>query len=230
MGSEIQPGPEQVIDLLLAAAHKGIQKVVAATVVTFVPAPAPGQLAEASVQPMVMDRRRSGKVEAKPQIPHLPVLFPGGGGWRIEWGLSPGDPVLVVCADEDIHAWLTAMAVPAPPQTGRRHDFSDGLVLPLFGPQSTVAGVPSDLSITGPGGLALLVEGATGIVHLGGESAVLGVARITDTIAADTAMAIWMTAAQTVLAGAAALLALPVPVFPSDFGVVSSASAKVVSE
>ena len=171
MGSDRQPSPEMVVDLIVAAAQRGIQKVSVATVVTFVPSPAPGKLAEASVQPMIMDRRKSGTVEPKPQLPSLPVLFPGGGGWALEWGLSVGDPVLVVCADEDIHAWLDNMKVPAPPQTGRRHDYSDGMVLPIFGPQSSPVGTPSNLKITGPTGVVLNIEGATGIVNVGAEAA-----------------------------------------------------------
>jgi len=67
-------------------------------------------------------------------------------------------------------------------------------------------------------------------VKLGGAAATLGVARLNDLVAADTAMALWITQAQVVLAGAAALLAVPVPTPPTDFGKISDASTKVVSE
>jgi len=63
-----------------------------------------------------------------------------------------------------------------------------------------------------------------------GTAAALGVARLTDTTAAASTMAAWIAQVQVVAAGAAALLALPVPIPPTDFGVVSSASTKVLAE
>lgn len=67
-------------------------------------------------------------------------------------------------------------------------------------------------------------------VNLGEANPTLGVARMTDEVSADTSMLQWLIQAQVVLTAAAGVAGLPAPVFPSDFGIITSASTKVFSE
>jgi len=73
-------------------------------------------------------------------------------------------------------------------------------------------------------GTSTTIEAAS--VKLGGPTATLGVARITDTVGADVTMATWIAAVTAFVNGAAPGTAI----LPSDFGKVSSASSKVKSE
>src|SRR5687768_2157890 len=62
------------------------------------------------VTPMVNRslRRRDGS-RAREELPTLravPVVFPGSGAFFVRWPISPGDEVLIVCAERDLARWL----------------------------------------------------------------------------------------------------------------------------
>jgi hypothetical protein len=78
---------------------------------------------------------------------------------------------------------------------------------------------------------SIVVEVAGGqTIKLGDNTATLGVARQTDSVGADATMTVWIAGVQAVCTAAAALLAIPAPVAPSDFGIISSASATTLSK
>lgn len=79
------------------------------------------------------------------------------------------------------------------------------------------------IELTETGDIVHTVSGESK-VKLGGPGTTLGVARLTDTVAKDTEMAAWMVTAQPLLVAIAGLAGLPAPVFPTDFGVINSAS------
>jgi hypothetical protein len=181
-------------------------------------------------------------------IPNVPVLAMGSPsfGWR---GAIPvGTTGLLVFADAILDQWKSSGG-PVDPAMYERHSLNCGIFIPtlyhggntptidplvdVLGPNDGTAGFEiatgTDKSLRvftdGPNAT---IEAAT-LVNLG-AAATLGVARLTDTVAADTTMAIWIGVAQGLLTALAGMLAVPAPIAPSDFGLISSASTKVKSE
>ena len=184
---------------------------------------------------------------ALPVIQRCPIQYPSGGGANLRGPLAVGSEGWISIADRSLDAWISEGG-PVDPALVQYHDLSDAVFCP--GLRSGAAGqtVPTDRTTLGPeddsagldfaaldGSITLRTEGpqltlesATAILL--GQGATLGVARLTDTVAADASMLAWIAAAQVVLAAAAVLTATPVPIPPSDFGVISGGSAKVSAE
>ncbi len=101
----------------------GVRTALPGDVVKYTPA-----TSRAAVQPA-----RRGKVSGQsfdlPQIPAAPVLWPRFGGVVLVGNLLPGDPVLIVVSDRELDSWLLTGG-PYDPKSGRRHEFTDAMVLP----------------------------------------------------------------------------------------------------
>ena len=182
-----------------------------------------------------------------PVIPNVPVLYPGLTGMQIRGPLKPGTDGLLIVCDKSIDDWIQTGG-PVDATLAGRHKMIDAVFLPglrsgiaavavdpntfFIGAEDQSAGLAVDVLTQA---LTLSTAGPTATIEaqlsiLLGTAAALGVARLTDTTAAASTMAAWIAQVQVVAAGAAALLALPVPIPPTDFGVVSSASTKVLAE
>lgn len=162
----------------------------------------------AQVQPLV--KRRDFAAEQARRMPVLngvPVVFPSAGGYRLTFPLAKGDTVLLVFAHRSLDVWQ-ANGGEVDPGDLRHHDVSDavaivglhdnrhplsdfatdGLVLGKDG-GATVKVTDGAITVDAGSGTVTLkagtvnVEGSTA-VNLGGASAVLGVARMTDTVQA----------------------------------------------
>lgn len=211
-------------------------------------------------QPAVPDTLPNGNPgKVVPVLSERPVWYPGGGGTFIYWPVVTGDTALGLVSDRSLAAWSLSRTpgLPSAPELPHFHQISDTQVLPLTdrpGIPDGDPGLATDLIIGTATGVAIRIAGATGevaittpaatitvavdgtitlegvTVKLGGPAATLGVARLTDTVAADAGMTAWIAQAQVVLAAAAALTATPVPTPPIDFGVIDSSSSGVLSE
>lgn len=65
--------------------------------------------------------------EASPVIPSVPVIWPRGKNFQIVGTLDAGDPVLLICADYDISAWMRSGQL-SDPEDARGHSWGHGAV------------------------------------------------------------------------------------------------------
>lgn len=90
-------------------------------------------------------RRRGGAGEVEvyrpPEIPGVPVLFPGGGDLSITWPLAAGASGLAVFVDRSMDEWLSEGGVESEPQDPRRFDITDAVFIP--GLRSFAEAVPA---------------------------------------------------------------------------------------
>jgi len=196
----------------------------------------------ADVQPSIKCITADGKALTLPQIVECPVAWPRGGGWSMHWNLAPGDTVGILVSDRELDLWMT-QGGQVEPRTTRRHELTDAIVLPGLNTDldPNAAALPTELRLGREDGTATLLIGLDGTVtleaavnvKLGSIGATLANARVTDTTAPGASMTAWIAAAQVILAHPA-ILALaggaPAPAPPSDFGVIASGSAKVLSD
>jgi hypothetical protein len=68
-----------------------------------------------------------------PELPDVPVIFPGGGDYVATFPIQTGDECLVVFSSRNIDNWWQSSGV-QPPMDQRSHDLSDGFA--LVGPRS----------------------------------------------------------------------------------------------
>ncbi len=74
--------------------------------------------------------------EPIPEIPDVPILFFGGGGFRLTFKPSPGDAGLFVCATQDIAPWFTKGTVDKPGDLGL-HKIASAIFIPGLMPFTT---------------------------------------------------------------------------------------------
>jgi hypothetical protein len=128
----------------------------------------------ADVQPLVQalalaeDGTRSAV--SLPVLPAVPVVFPGGGGYRATYPLAKGDTVLLVFAEASLDAWQPRGGVVAPPDT-RRHHLADCVAIAgLHDDAHAWTGAATDAATWGKDGGPQVVARSGGI-ELGGDAA-----------------------------------------------------------
>src|SRR4029077_1835714 len=84
---------------------------------------------QADVQPLIMEAQPqpdgSTVTALLPVVPHVPVVFVGGGGSRLTFGVKTGDPCMLIFASSSLDRWL-ALGGEVDPLDDRHHHLSDG--------------------------------------------------------------------------------------------------------
>ncbi len=92
------------------------------------------------VQPQVKRRIRDEDgapvYELLPWIPSCPILYLGGGGFRLAFKINPGDTGFLLVPSSDIAAWLQTGGVSNPGDVARNH-LSQAIFIPGLVPFST---------------------------------------------------------------------------------------------
>lgn len=189
----------------------------------------------------------------EPPVQDLPVIHPQGGGYGFFFDLRENDPTVVLCLDGPARSYYETGEITTP-QIPNGHQYGTAVAFPggrisssspgeATSPPNAVgectigakdgsstvtfkgAGLPSPAEL---GTMVLSTAGPMASLQLGSDQAVLGVARLTDPVAAA---ATWIAFASAV-AGFINGIAPGTVVIPSptDMGIISGASDKVVTD
>lgn len=178
------------------------------------------------------------EVEAQPVILNdIPVVWPRTTVGYLTFPLIPQDTGELIIQDRGLQQWLNRKAVlPVDPVQAATHTLQDSVFHP--GLHDNI-----DAIIPATDQTATVLHGDT-FIKLG-RAAALGVARLTDKTVSDATMATWITMVTTAVATMAAAFnvappgtpmvtlgpgSVVPPIAPTDFGVISTASAKTSSE
>lgn len=87
------------------------------------------------VQPLLQELQKNDDGTTQPVtlpvVPSVPVVFPGGGGFRVTFPIQQGDIVLLVCADRSIDRWSAGSGgQPVDPVALTRHMLADAFAIP----------------------------------------------------------------------------------------------------
>lgn len=145
----------------------------------------------ADIKPLVKTERG----ESVPVIPNVPIIFPGGGSFRVVFPVAKGDTVLLVFCERSIDGWKERGGEVDPIDT-RHHALSDAVAyVGLRSFNDALADAPTDSMKLGKDGGTVQVECKDDEVEIGGGGAapaqfkgaeivlaggVLNVARATD--------------------------------------------------
>lgn len=185
-----------------------------------------------------------------PPLPNVPVVQWGPPSFQWRGAIPVGTTGLVVFTDSVLDQWKSRGG-PLDPALYERHSLNCGVFMPtlyhgantptinpavdVLGPNDDSAGL--EIATASDKSIRMFTTGATAnvdaatAVQLGNPMGpLLGVARQTDKTSADTAMAVWIGQVQAVCTAAAALLGMSPPTPPTDFGYVSTSSAKVQAQ
>lgn len=98
------------------------------------------------VKPMVKVLTTSGQTVGRAQIIGLPVMQFGGGGMVMLFSLNPGDFGWIKANDRDISLFLQS-GQETPPNTLRKHSFSDAVFIPDVMRGWTLAGEDAENAV-----------------------------------------------------------------------------------
>lgn len=176
----------------------------------------------AEIRPLLMPYREheEGELEAVelPVLVHVPIVWPGGGRFRLTAPLAKGDGVLVVFSEASIERWQKLGGLQHPERDRRRFHLADGVALPGLNADPTVwKGASSSVMTlgheTGPG-VVLSADG----VELGAtdteratEAVILGDTYRSQENEALQALEQHLTSSAGALAAAASSLAAAIP-------------------
>lgn len=83
----------------------------------------------AKVRPLIMVVGTDLQNLSRAEVSSVPVLQIGGGSFMLNFPINPGDLGWIKANDRDISHYKQSLA-DSPPNTYRKHDFSDGLFIP----------------------------------------------------------------------------------------------------
>lgn len=106
--------------------------------------------------------------ESIPMVNNVPVVFPGGGGFRATFPIAKGETVLLLFAESSLDTWL-ATGGEVSPEDVRRHHFSDGVAIPTLRPFSSpwTGASSSDATLGKDGGPQVVLKALE--IHLGAK-------------------------------------------------------------
>lgn len=108
-----------------------------------------------------------------PLLLDCPVMMPRGGGFALTFPVAAGDECLVVFADACIDSWWQSGGVQNQAEK-RRHDLSDGIVIPGLWSQPNKLTIGEGIRLTATAGGASVSVTASGVtLTLGGVSLAL---------------------------------------------------------
>lgn len=117
----------------------------------------------AQVQPLLkcafLDADGARQVESLPLLNNVPIVFPGGGGFRLTFPVKAGDVVLLVFADQSLDRWKSRGGDVDPGET-RPHDLSNAIAIAgLHDLAHAWTGASSDsLTIGNDGGMQIEIR------------------------------------------------------------------------
>jgi hypothetical protein len=83
----------------------------------------------AQVQPLIMVVKTDNTIQARAIVASIPVLQIGGGNFMLNYNLNPGDLGFIKANDRDISLFMQSFTQ-SPPNTYRKHSFSDAIFIP----------------------------------------------------------------------------------------------------
>jgi len=172
----------------------------------------------ATVMPLlkspVVDRYGFVQTISKPLISHVPVVFPGGGGFRITFPVQQNDNVSLIFSDQSLDLWKS-YGGEVDPIDLRIHDIGDCVAFPGLHPDNaawtSVDGSHVQIGKDGSSAAAVALGPNVDALKTGLNTFVgLLSAFMTSTSSAVTAAQI-ATAAGTVVSGLTTLIGTPGP-------------------
>jgi protein gp138 len=83
----------------------------------------------AEVQPLIMVIKTDTTIQARATVASIPVLQLGGGNFMLNFNINPGDIGFIKANDRDISLFMQSFTQ-TPPNTYRKHSFSDAIFIP----------------------------------------------------------------------------------------------------
>lgn len=108
----------------------------------------------ATVTPVIKQRYVNGDREEIQPLPRVPVGYPGGGGFLMSFPLQAGDHVFVSFSERSIDEWKAHGNKGIEPQSLRRFDLSDGVIVATLEAPGATSPVSGDNMIVGEASVA----------------------------------------------------------------------------
>ena len=125
---------QSFIDNLISLASASIKVCLPAKIISF-----DREKGVCSAALMVRPISKAGLYLTLPDLANVPVVFPEGGGYAFNLPLKPGDCGYIVFNDVDIAKFKETLSLSSC-NTGRQHDFCDGVFIPAGLRQISVSG------------------------------------------------------------------------------------------
>ena len=163
-------------------------------------------LQQASVQPLIkrgwIDEEGNRQSDSLPVVNNVPIVFPGGGGFRITFPIQSGDTCLLVFSSGSLDTWLSKGGE-VDPNDDRRHDLSDAIAIPGLRPfSSPLATAHAAMATVGSDAGVAQIHFNPAEVLIGGTGALpTHIAALHDATVTTLALAlkVWVVATKTAL-------------------------------
>ena len=129
----------------------------------------------ATVQPTIKALYESAGPIARPPIPNVRVVMPGGNGMEVSLPLAAGDTGLIVFCERSLDEWMT-QGGNVTPETTRKHDLMDAVFFPGLAHDRNVpsGGSATDLVVRATDNSVYVKITAAGEVQIKGSAVRLG--------------------------------------------------------
>jgi hypothetical protein len=162
------PTDEEIFELLIREGLLTVHTTMPGEIVSYDPTQR-----RCTVQPHFKRVWEDGAAEPINPIENVPVVFPGGGGFKITWPLRKGDGVKIDFSERSLDIWLSKGGL-VDPADDRLFDLTDAIVTPsLEDFVNTSGGASEDLTLEHEGGTKIRMTPAGKVAIENGAGAEL---------------------------------------------------------
>ncbi len=141
-----------------------------------------------TASPVMLEAYEDGDISKLPEIDHVPVMFPSGGGGSLTFPIQVGNEVLLVFSSRNFDTWWSTGEVDKLSSTQRYNEYTDAIaIVGAASKNKSVIANPDDVEIKFKGSRVTLKESgsveilcngdldinATGVVTIAGSKVVV---------------------------------------------------------
>ncbi len=140
-----------------------------------------------TASPVMLEAYEDGDISKLPEIDHVPVMFPSGGGGSLTFPIQVGDEVLLVFSSRSFDTWWSTGEVDKLSSTQRYNEYTDAVaIVGITSKDKSVKAHTTDVELKFKDNAIRLVEDSSVVIHTGSSSMTMNSDGTIDTTVKDT--------------------------------------------
>ncbi len=140
-----------------------------------------------TASPVMLEAYEDGDISKLPEIDHVPVMFPSGGGGSLTFPIQVGDEVLLVFSSRSFDTWWSTGKVDKLSSTQRYNEYTDAIaIVGVTSKDKSVKAHTTDVELKFKDSSIRLVEDSSVVINTKDNSVTMNADGTMDTVVKGT--------------------------------------------